>query len=241
MKALIPMMLLFSLSSVAGKPIEVDCVGCNGKLTTTVKPDITVAMNLKKEIASPKAISKELTKDNSLAINPPSFIPDCAGKGKKCYSNAMCDKFYNAKDRYDIEEMYDRIPSMPEFNKIDDYFTMVECSPKNYNQNIGIKAPMIHLIVDDPFKRGDYLEAIWESYDLTGEGDKLKKILNVESNQGETFLDYFYYVWKDKNSYMDEKYKTVMGKIFKYACSKGGEFKKFKNEQDCNKPLKTGK
>ncbi len=241
MKALIPMMLLFSLSSVAGKPIEVDCVGCGGKLTTTVKPDITVAMNLKKEIAAPKAISKDLTKENPLAINPKSYIPACFGKGEGCYKSVMCDRFRSATDRYEIEHMYDSIPTMPEFNKVDDYFTMVECSPLNYNRNIGIKAPMIHLIVDDPSKRVDYLEAIWESYDLSGDGGKLTKILNIESTLGETFLDYLYYVRKKDATSLSEGTKKSMEKIFNYACSKGAEFKKYKSVANCKKPLYAGK
>lgn len=231
------MMLLFSLSSVAGKPIEVDCVGCGGKLTTTVKPDITVAMNLKKDLAQPKEITKGLSSENPLELKVKSYVEGC--KTQECYRKSMCNKFFLAKDRWDIEEMFDLIPTMSEYNKVDDYFNMVECSPIHYNQNIGIKAPMIHLIVDEPSKRQEFLEAIFDSYDLNGEGAKLTKILNIKSTENETFLDYLYYARKKNRTSLTDGSKKAFDKIFKYACDKGAEFSKFKSEANCSSPIGT--
>lgn len=235
MKALIPMMLLFSLSSVAGKPIEVDCVGCSGKLTTTVKPDITVAMNLKKDLAQPKEITKGLSIEKPLELKVKSYVEGC--KIEECFKRSMCTKFHLAKDKWDIEEMFDLIPTMPQFNKVDDYFNMIECSPIQYNQNIGIKAPMIHLIVDEPVKRQDFLETIFDSYELSGDGAKLTKILNLKSTENETFLDYLYFTRKKNRTAYTEPSKKALENIFKYACEKGAEFSKYKSEANCKTPI----
>lgn len=243
MKSLFLLFLLmfFSGLSVAGKPLDLDCYDCQGKLTTTVKPDISVAMNLKMDLAKPKGISRGLSSEKPLELKAKGYLEDCRGKGVACYKMVMCNKFYLAKDRYDIEEMFELIPTMPEHNKVDDYFSMVECSPKGYNQNIGIKAPMIHLIVDEPSKRVDYLEAIFDMYDYNGEGEKLVRALNLKSTENETFLDYLYFVRKKDASSLSDGTKKSMDKIFKYACEKGGEFSKFKAEASCKKPLYSSK
>ena len=236
-KFLLLSLMIFSGLSVAGKPLDLDCFNCGGKLTSTVKPDITVAMNLKMDLAKPKGISRELSSEKPLALKTKGYLEDCRGKGIGCYKMVMCDKFYLAKDRWDIEEMFEMIPTMPEHNKVDDYFFMIECSPEGYNQNIGIKAPMIHLIVDNVIRRHDYLDTIFEMYDYTGEGAKLTQILNLRSTRDETFLDYLYYVRKKDRTAIGEDTKKAYEKIFKYACEKGAEFNKFKAEVSCGKTL----
>jgi hypothetical protein len=228
-------LIFFSNLSAAGKPLEADCINCSGKLTTTVKPDIDVALSLKKDLATPKGVSRGLSSEKPLELKVKGYVNGCSSK--RCYEMVMCDKFYLAKDRWDVEEMFDLIPTMPAYNKVDDYFFMVECSPKGYNQNIGIKAPMIHLIIDDASKRQDYLEAIFEMYDLSGEGAKLTQILNLKSNRGETFLDYLYFVRRDLKTSMTDGMKKAFEKVFKYACEKGAEFSKFKTEANCSKPI----
>jgi len=203
----------------AGNPTEQDCINCQNKLMNTVKPNITAAKQLKS------------------AIKTKGYLEDCRGKKFSCYTMVMCNKFYLAKDRLDIEEMFEMIPTMAEYNKVDDFFFMVECSPKGYNQNIGIKAPMIHLIVDNVIKRHDYLETIFEMYDYNGEASKFKQILNLKSTENETFLDYLYYVRKQDRISIGDSTRKSYEKIFKYACDKGAELNKYKAELVCGKTL----
>lgn len=227
----------FSGLSAAGKALEIDCYNCEGKLTKTVKPDIAVAMSLEKDLAKPTGISRGLSSKKPLELKVKGYIDGC--KTKRCYEMEMCNKFYLAKDRWDVEEMFEMIPTMPEHNKVDDYFFMIECSPENYNQTIGIKAPMIHLIVDNVIRRHGYLEAIYEMYDLNGEGAKLTQILNLKSTEDETFLDYLYYARKKWRTAIGEDTKKAYEKIFKYACEKGGEFSKYKGSVSCSKSLQS--
>lgn len=229
----------FSGLSVAGKALEIDCYNCEGKLTKTVKPDIAVAMSLKKDLAQTKEVSRGLSSEKPIELKVKGYLEDCRGKGESCYKMVMCNKFYLAKDRWDVEEMFDLIPTMPEFNKVDNYFFMIECSPKGYNQNIGIKAPMIHLIADMPEKRHDYLEAIFDMYEYAGEGAKLTQILNLKSTENETFLDYLFYERKKFGPGMPQASEKAYEKVFKYACEKGGEFSKYKGSVSCSKSLQS--
>lgn len=237
MKWLVLFTFFLTFTVCAARENSYDCVDCTGKLNQTVRPNIATALNLKKDIAQPKGISRGLTSVSPIEMNPKQYIDGCLGKGIDCYKWSMCYKFLNAKDKYDIEEMFDAIPAMKEHNKIEEYFFMVECSPTNYNQNIGIKAPMIHLIIDQPTKREEFLESIWDSFDLLETPETFTKILNLESTRGETFLDYLYYVRVKGESYLTANSKKSYEKMFKFACSKGATFSKFKNEMNCHKPL----
>ena len=228
-------LVLFSSMSIAGKPLDLDCFNCTGKLSSTLKPDITVAMNLKIDLAKPKGVSRGLSSEKPLELKVSDYVKGC--KSEECYKRSMCNKFYLAKDRWDIEEMFDLIPTMPAYNKVDDYFFMVECSPEGYNQNIGIKAPMIHLIVDQIGKRHEFLEAIFDMYDLTGEGAKLTQILNLKSTENETFLDYLFYRMNKRRTSIGAETIKFTEKVFKYACEKGAEFSKYKDRVKCGVPL----
>ena len=86
------------------------------------------------------------------------------------------------------------------------------------NQNIGIKAPMIHLIADMPEKRHDYLDAIFEMYDINGEGSKLTQILNLKNSKQDTFLDYLYLRMTHYKTAMGEESKKYYEKVFITSC-----------------------
>lgn len=234
MKTLISMLFLFSLSGVMARSFQVDCVSCKEKFTSMANSMTDVTLNHAYEHAGPSHLKVAVTEAPKTKT---PYISGCSGRGVACYQRTMCTKFKLFKDRYDIEEMLDEIPSMPAFNHVDEYLFMIECSPIHYNQNIGIKAPMIHLIVDSPDKFSDALETIFENYDLNGDRDKFTQILNLQSNRGETFLDYLYYVQNKDATSMTVHRRTSMKKIFDYACSKGAIFKKFESEVSCPKSI----
>lgn len=110
---------------------------------------------------------------------------------------------------------------------VDTYFQMASCQPSNYNSSV--KAPIFHLIADNPSKREKFLNILWLYYSRKkNDPVGFTKNLNAKNTKGETLLDYIESM-KKNDMYPTLAFQTSISKIISMVCSRGGVYSVYSN------------
>jgi hypothetical protein len=205
---------IFSFLSFTACSTTQDCIGnCTAKtVPSSVQPDKTTALELKKDIAKPMAMATK----GPLVITSKEGRAPADENSQEDYQDIFCMKFSQIEGN-SVGLTIKEAEATP--FPVDDYFKKPACQPEGYSPSV--KAPLAHIIADSPSKRVGFLESFWLYYSKKRKDpSRFFDFVNAKNTKGETLLDYIESMNKEGN-YLSEGSQASIVKIISFACSHG--------------------
>lgn len=110
---------------------------------------------------------------------------------------------------------------------VDRYFITPHCQPEGYSD--AVQSPLLHIVADDPNAREKFLWNIYAYYAKKRKQPELFTVaLNSKNTKGETLLDYFESLRKNRVHTMPEQ-MVVIVKIIAFSCEHGAVYESYNN------------
>lgn len=111
-------------------------------------------------------------------------------------------------------------------HSVDEFLQVPLCRMEEMPNYVG--SPMLHVIADDPAKHERFLSTLMQYYTKKRNNPSgYIAVLNAVNTNGETLLDYINTLRIRGNVY-GPKLGVFADKVVEFACSTGGEYKRYK-------------
>jgi hypothetical protein len=214
---------IFSFLSFTACSTTQDCTGnCTAKtVPNSVQPDKTTALELKNDIARPMAMA---TKGQLVISNKEGRAP-ADENTQEDYQYIFCHKFAQIEGN-SVGLTIKEVESTAFL--VDNFFITPACQPAGYSRVV--KAPIPHIIADDPSKRVGFLESFWLYYSKKRKDpSKFLDFVNAKNTKGETLLDYI--ETRNKEPIFARIMKDDLDKIIAFACSHGAVYSAYTDKK----------